>query len=473
MSLIVALSALLTSCATNPVTGDREFMLLSEKQEVAMGQQSDPEIVQFFGVYEDKKLQKFIQQKGKEMAAISHRPELNYEFKVVDSPVINAFAVPGGYVYFTRGIMAHFNNEAEFAGVLGHEIGHITARHSAKSYSNNMLAQVGLVAGMVIAPELAQFADAAQQGLGLLFLQFSRKHETQSDKLGVEYSTKIGYDANEMAGFFTTLDRIREDAGAGETPTFLSTHPDPADREQKVKKLADKWQAKVNKPLETGRDSYLKMIDGMIYGKDPKQGYLENSVFYHPVLKFTFDTPNGWTFQNTPSQIQMAPKDGGAVMMLRLSQGNSLEEAATSTMENNQLNVVESLKVDVNGLNAIAVVADQESQEGNIRTLSYFIQHGGNIYNIMGVSAKQNFDKFSRTFTNTMGSFDNLTDRSKINIKPVTLEIEKAPQNGTLSQNFKQLNVAQSRQNELAILNGMQLDTRIEKGTLIKTLSRY
>ena len=136
------------------------------------------------------------------MVAVSHRSDLKYEFKIVDSPVVNAFAVPGGYVYFTRGIMAHFNNEAEFAGVLGHEIGHITARHSAKQYSRAMVAQLGLVVGMVVSPEFAQFADIAQSGVGLLFLKFGRDAERQSDKLGVEYSTKVGYDAQEMADFF-------------------------------------------------------------------------------------------------------------------------------------------------------------------------------------------------------------------------------------------------------------------------------
>ena len=201
---------LLESCAKNPVTGKRDFMLMSTEQEIAMGQQSDPEIKNYFGLYEDPKLQKFIEEKGQQMAAVSHRKDLKYHFKIVDSPVVNAFAVPGGYVYFTRGIMAHFNNEAEFAGVLGHEIGHITARHSAKQYSNAMLAQIGLAAGMIFSPELAQFGDLASQGVQLLFLKFGRDAESQSDRLGVEYSTKIGYDAQEMAGFFATLDRLRE-----------------------------------------------------------------------------------------------------------------------------------------------------------------------------------------------------------------------------------------------------------------------
>src|SRR5688572_14173848 len=218
---------LFNTCAVNPVTGRKDLMLMSESQEIAMGKQSDPDIVATFGLYQDPKLQQFIETKGQEMAAISHRKNLKYEFKIVDSPDVNAFVVPGGYVYFTRGIMANFNNEAEFAGVLGHKIGHITARHSAKQYTNAMLAQAGLIAGMIFVPELQQFGDLAMQGVQLLFLKFGRDAESQSDKLGVEYSTKINYNAQEMATFFQTLDRLQKQSGA-EVPDFLSTHPNPA-----------------------------------------------------------------------------------------------------------------------------------------------------------------------------------------------------------------------------------------------------
>ena len=143
---------LFDSCATNPVTGKKQVVLMSEEQEIAMGKEADPQIVAQFGLYENAALQNFITTKGKQMAAISHRPNLNYEFKIVDSEVINAFAVPGGYVYFTRGIMAHFNNEAEFAGVLGHEIGHIAARHSVEQQRNQLLGQLGIIAGVIISP---------------------------------------------------------------------------------------------------------------------------------------------------------------------------------------------------------------------------------------------------------------------------------------------------------------------------------
>lgn len=479
-SIVIAL-IFLASCAKNPVTGKSELMLMSKDQEIAMGKQSDPEIVAFFGLYDDAKLQRFINEKGKEMAAISHRKELPYEFKIVDSPVVNAFAVPGGFVYFTRGIMAHFNNEAEFAGVLGHEIGHITARHSAKQYSRAMLGQIGLVAGSVISPEFAQFADIAQTGLSLLFLKFGRDAESQSDKLGVEYSTKIGYDANEMAGFFSTLDRLGSQSGADEVPTFLSTHPDPADRERKVAKLADDWQRKTKRSdLEINRESYLRMIDGLVYGEDPKQGFVENNVFYHPVLKFQFAIPTSWKVQNTPQQVQMAPADGRAVMMLTLAQGNSLEEAAQAVLKQYQLQAVDSKRETVNGLPAIVLVADQQApqqqqqqQQGaqqSVRVLMYFIQYGGNIYNLIGASSKTDFNAYMQLFQSAMGTFRELNDPSKLNKQPERVRVKTVARSGTLAQALGSLQIPQDRMEELAILNGMNLNDAVQQGMLIKVI---
>ena len=249
------------------------------------------------------------------MAAISHRPKLAYEFKIVDSPVINAFAVPGGYVYFTRGIMAHFNNEAEFAGVLGHEIGHITARHSVIQQRNEMLGQLGIIAGVILVPELAEFAEPITAGMQLALMSFGRDAERQSDKLGVEYSSRIGYDASEMAGFFKTLERQEKASGGAEIPEFLSTHPSPSERNITVAKLAEEWKTKLKLTNpRINRETYLKRIDGMILGEDPRQGFVDHGVFYHPELKVLFPIPGEWKLQNTPQQVQMAPSQRRSII---------------------------------------------------------------------------------------------------------------------------------------------------------------
>ena len=362
MGVFALASLLLSSCARDPVSGKRQLVLMSQEQEIAMGKEADPQIVAQYGLYKDSALQSFITSKGKQMAAISHRPDLEYEFKIVDSDVLNAFAIPGGYVYFTRGIMAHFNNEAEFAGVLGHEIGHITARHTVTQQRNALLGQLGLMATMVIKPELGQFAEQASQGLGLLFLKFGRDAERQSDELGVEYSSKIGYDAQQMAGFFNTLERKSSESGAGEIPTFMSTHPNPGDRNVAVAKLATQWKQQLNlvNP-QVNRNAYLKRIEGLIYGEDPQQGFLENNVFYHPALKFQFPVPTGWAYQNSPQSVQMAPKDGKALLLFTLVPAKSLQEAAAAVLKQYNLQERTSEYTKVNGLNAVTMVADQNS----------------------------------------------------------------------------------------------------------------
>lgn len=460
------------SCSVNPVTGKKELMLMTEEQEIALGIQSDPEIVSSFGEYKDPALQAFITAKGMEMAKISHRPELSYHFKILDSPVVNAFALPGGYVYFTRGIMAHFNNEAAFAGVLGHEIGHITARHGARQYSSQMVGQLGLVLGIVLSQDFAQFADLASNALGILFLKFSRDHETESDRLGVEYSTKIGYDAREMAGFFQTLKRLSGEQGA--IPTFLSTHPDPVDRYANVTKLATEWQQKApTSDLKVERNAYLRMIDGIVYGSDPRQGYVENDIFYHPEMRFQFPTPGGWKMENMASQVQFTPADGKALLLMDLAAEKDLMEAATAALGKDSLTAVEGPKrTSVQGLNAVSVLAEQTNAQKNvtIRIQIYLIQYNDAIYRFYGMAYKQDFDAFKKLFLNTMQSFKPLDDYSKINVRPERLRIREVTGTAVFSDAMQEMRIPQDKWKELAILNEMELNSPVQKGQLIKVL---
>ena len=368
--------------------------------------------------------------------------------------------------------MAHFNNEAQFAGVLGHEIGHIAARHSAKQQSKAVLAQLGMVVGMAVSPEFGQVAQAAQQGIGLLVLKFGRDDERQSDELGVEYSTKIGYDAQQMAGFFQTLARKQEE-GTAAVPDFLSTHPSPEDRYQTVTQLAEQWQKKTNKAnVAVNRDSYLRLIDGIIYGEDPKQGYVENQVFYHPVMKFQFPIPAGWNFQNTPQMVQMAPQDGKAMMMLTLAPGASLEEAAQQVLQAYQLQAKESRQVKVNGLPALALIAEQQQEQAVLRALAYLIQYGGNIFALIGVSNANDFNNYQPAFSNTMESFRQLTDIGKINRKPEKVRVKPVTKSTTLAQALRSFQIPEKRHEEVAVLNGMQLNDQLAAGTLIKVIGQ-
>ncbi len=473
---LIFIVSVFTDCARNPVTGKKQVVLMSEAQEISMGKEADPQIVAQFGLYEDSAIQNFIRTKGKQMAAISHRPKLDYEFRVLNSEVINAFAVPGGYVYFTRGIMAHFNSEADFAGVLGHEIGHIAHRHTVEQQRNAILGQLAIIAGIVINPDLARFAESASTGLQLLLLKNSRDAEREADQLGVEYSSKIGYDASQMALFFTTLERKTQGTEAAELPEFLSTHPNPGDRNVTVSKLATEWKQKLNltNPV-VNRNTYLRRIEGMVYGEDPREGFRENNVFYHPVLKFQFPTPANWNYQNTPQRVQMAPKDGKALLMLMLAAGNSLQEAANNFVQQHKLTPIETRNITVNGMQAIYVIADQQPQQQGqqaLRTMSYLIQYNGNIYHLLGVSTLADFSSYVNTFSNTMQGFRSLTDPDKLNKKPERVRLKTVGSAMALSQFLRQQNVSETRHEEHAILNGMKLTDNLAAGTLVKIIAQ-
>src|SRR5215468_2662122 len=225
MKKLILCLLLLSACVRNPATGKREIVLVSESQEIALGQQSDIQAREEYGVVDNAALQKYVQTMGNKLVAVSHRPNLEWHFTVVDSPVVNAFAIPGGYVYITRGILAYLGNEAELAGVMGHEIGHVTARHSVRQITREEFAQIGLGAGSVMSPALSQLGGVAQSGLGVMFLRFGRDDEREADRLGVEYAARAAYDPRQVSSFFDVLGRLSAAEDRQTIPGWLSTHP--------------------------------------------------------------------------------------------------------------------------------------------------------------------------------------------------------------------------------------------------------
>ncbi|MFD2574040.1 M48 family metalloprotease [Spirosoma soli] len=471
-------------CSRNPVTGKRQLILMSKEQEIALGKESHPSIVATMGLYDDTKLTNFINEKGKAMARLSHRPDLPYQFYIVDSPVVNAFAVPGGYVYFTRGIMAHFNNEAEFAGVLGHEIGHITAQHSGRQQTTQLISTVALIGGAIAAPGVVgQNLESLQQGLGVLLLKYSREHESESDKLGVEYSSKIGYDANQMANFFGTMKRITDNSGQS-IPEFMSTHPDPGNRLTKVRELAKDYQTKNPAKYQIDRDNYLRLIEGILYGEDPRQGFVENNMFYHPELRFQFPVPNGWQHQNSPAQFQMGAKDGKSAMILMLAKGNSLDEAAQTMVNELKLSVQESNWTTINGNPALVIISRQQQQQqqgqpqqapdpkNTLQIGTHLIQYNNAIYALHGLATVADFNNQFSTFQRVASGFRSLTDSDKLNRKPERVHIKSAPRNGTFTEVMTALGMPTSRIEELGVLNSLKKNDQVAQGTLVKVIGR-
>jgi predicted Zn-dependent protease len=467
---IVAVALILFSCATNPVTGRMELMLLSEQDEIAMGRSTDPQVVQTYGIYENRELAAYIRDLGRRMGGISHRPQLSYEFKVMDSPVINAFAVPGGYVYLTRGILAYLNSEAELAGVMGHEIGHITARHSAQQYSKAQVAQLGLGFGSLVSPTFARFADLVAQGVGVLFLKFSRDNEREADSLGVEYSSKIGYDAREMTNFFNTLNNMQENKQAS-LPDFLSTHPNPENRIGAITASARQWQSQLNLTNpKINRSAYLAKIDGLVFGDDPRQGFVENGRFYHPQLQFMFPVPAGWKLQNLPAQVQIISGDEQAVILFNLGSETTPGAEARKFLKESGATTYTQKEASVNGLKAVMLLSNVPGQSGALSVLSYFISRDASIFVFHGLAAQGNFDAHRNEFRKTMDGFQTLRDPDKLAVQPDRIRIRTIGRRMTLRQALLELGTPETELKKLALINGRALTEELPAGSQLKVV---
>ncbi len=468
---LALLAGLIFSCAKDYVTGKRVFNLMSESQEIALGKEADPQIVAEYGLYDDPKLTEFVNRVGQDIVRVCHRPNIQYTFRVVDSPIVNAFALPGGYVYFTRGILAHFNSEAEMAGVMGHEIGHVTARHGAEQQSKGQLAQIGLGLGSVLSEDFNRFSGIAQLGVGLLFLKFSRSQETESDLLGVENSTRLGYNAHEMAGFFRTIGRLSGGDEGKKLPSYLSTHPDPGDREVRVNQLASEWQGKVPyQPKSLNRGDYLKLIDGIVYGDDPRQGFVENNMFYHPGLRFQFPVPEKWLVANSPQSVDMQSPEKNAGIQFTLGKGTTPQQAADNFATGAQATVLRRESIRVHGMTAYLLETTLQSQNTALQVLSYFIQKDQNIFVFHGFTTPANYSKSYGAFTSVMTGFDELRNQAALNKKPNRVRIETAKQDGTFAAALKGFGMKEEMLKELSILNGIQLEGQVKRGDPVKVV---
>jgi len=391
---------------------------------------------------------------------------------VLDTPVVNAFAVPGGYVYLTRGILAYLNDEAELAGVIGHELGHENARHIAQQMSRQQVAQLGLNVGMAFSEDFRKYAGLAQLGASMLFLKFSRDNERQADDLGVEYGSKSGYDTYRMAAFFQTLERLNP-AGTSGLPDWFSTHPDPGNRVTAVNNKTEEWRRKLNRTqYAIKRDDYLKAVNGIIFGEDPRQGYVEGNAFYHPTMRFTFPVPNGWQVNNTSSQVQIVSDKQDAVILLMQDKATSVSSAADQFIQEAKAAVQSRERLVVNGFQTEKVVARLVSGQDTLRTMSYFIAKGGAVYAFHGMTRWNQYSQYSPTFTRTLGGFKNLDDPSKINVTPEKIIVKTITKTGSLKAILKQFGTSDNELEDQAVLNGMKLADIVSAGTLIKIVVR-
>ncbi len=469
---IFMLFCFFSSCAVNPVTGRQELMLLSEQDEMHLGRETDRDIIRQYGLYEDPKLTAYVQEMAKRIGLVSHRPHLTYECKILDAAVINAFAVPGGYVYFTRGILAVLNSEAELAGVMGHEVGHIAARHSARQYSRAQLAQLGLGVGSILV-DSSLITGVAQLGVGMLFLRFSRDHEREADDLGVEYASKAGYDAMALAHFFESLERLHPESDRSGLPGWFSTHPNPENRISSVRSKAKEWQQRLNlKEFKVNQEEYLRRIDGLLYGEDPRQGYVAEGVFYHPLLRFQFPIPATWKVNHRPTQIRMSKEGEEALILLLSSSESSSREAVRNFVSKNNAHVIRTEVLQVNGLPAQRLIADLRTQTAIYRVLSYFIEKDHKVYAFHGISPMNRFENYVRIFESTMGQFRELTDPKRMEVKPDRIRIKTVKATDTLENCLASLGVPKERMKEAILLNGGVANQTVMANSLIKVVEK-
>jgi len=461
------------SCAINPVTGKQELMLLSERDEVNLGRETDIQVVKEYGIYEDPKLTAYLNDIFQRLGRVSHRPQLTYHFKIVDASVVNAFALPGGYVYFSRGILAALNSEAELAAVMGHEIGHIAARHSAQQYSKAQLAQVGLGVGAILTESMPILSSLAQLGVGMLFLRFSRDNERQADDLGVEYSSKVGYDARQMARFFETLERMNPGSDRSGLPGWFSTHPNPEDRVQVIRVRAKEWQEKLGlKDPKVDKESYLREIDGLVFGDDPRQGYVAENVFYHPLLRFQFPVPVRWKVNNRPSQVQIVSESQDALILFFMIVGTSSREAARDFVSKTNALVLKADAVLVNGLTSQRLISDIRTQRGILRVTSYFIEKDRKIFVFHGSTSIERFQNYGALFDHTMKQFKDLADPKRIDVKPDRIGIRATKTSDTLENALRSLGAPNEKLKEMVLLNGGDFNQVIPANTLVKVVER-
>ena len=453
---------LLANCAANPVTGQQNFTLMSEAEEIRTGRQADAEVKKQYGVYEAPELQRYVNEVGQRVARTSHRPQLAYHFTVVDSQEINAFALPGGYIYITRGLLSYLNSEAELAAVLGHEIGHVTARHSVQQYSAATAANVGVAILGVFVPELG--GQAGQTVVGLLgnslLSGYSRDHELEADRLGAEYLARGGYNPQAMIQVIGVLkNQELFDAEIakqeGREPRryhgVFATHPDNDTRLQQVVGEAGRFAAP---NADERRPAFLHQIEGMVYGDSPAQGIIRDNTFQHGDLGFALSFPRQWRIRNQPDNIVATSPPGDAVIEMRLIEKPHGSPVDFSRQYFRLGFSSEILSTTINGLPAAIVTSTQ----GDKPFRAGVIYHNNRAFVLVGSGASPAaFNRYQAEITAAITSFHALNETERKAIKPLlvkTLLVKKSVPSVHYAELAQKSPLGKNAEGYLRLLNG-------------------
>ena len=456
----------MVACATNPVTGKRQLALISEAQEIEMGREADKDVVASIGLFPDQSMQRYIQDLGTRIASTTERPNLPWTFRVVDDASVNAFAIPGGFIYVTRGIMTHLNSEAELAAILGHEIGHVTARHSVSQMSKQQLAQVGFAAGMIFSPEFAQYGNLAQVAMGLMFMKFSRSDESQSDALGMKYMMAGGYDPRTLVDVFGMLDALSQQSSAGRLPQWMSTHPDPENRQAWATTAVAGLQTDLSR-LAVNRPEYLRRLDGMMFGENPREGFFQNASFRHPDMAFRMDFPQGWKSSNEKQSVGAISPNEDAIVVLQLAPAPDAQQAAQKFFSQQGVESGETSSRQIGGFPSMTSTFRVQTEQGYLRGLVAWIDYKERVFQILGYTPEARWNQYSSVFGASIGSFSRETDSEVLNVQPRRLRIVDLNRTATLETLLRDYPSSVTPQT-VALINHLQGASTLAAGDQFK-----
>jgi predicted Zn-dependent protease len=455
----VVLLALLGGCTLNPATGERQLTLMSEAQEIEIGRRAEPQVLATFGEIRDPELQRYVDELGQRLATASERPNLPWAFHVLDDPLVNAFAYPGGFIYLTRGILAHFNSGAELVSVLGHEIGHVTARHSVEQMSQQQLAQLGLGVAAIASEDFRPYAGYAAAGLQVLFLKFSRDDERQADDLGLRYMVAQGYDPNQMPNVFRTFDRI-QDASGGRIPNWQSTHPDPGNRVSRI----EQHIGQLPPDRRTGtvdRNAYLRRIHGLVFGDNPRHGYAVGTMFYHPDMAFQIEFPEGWSIVNQRQAAGAVSPGQDAVVVLTVASEDTPVDAARAFFEPDGIQPGQRWRNDFYDFSAV------NSDGSVVKGVVGFVARRDVVIQLVGYTRGEAYASYRDELRRSVASFSRLTDRRYLDVQPARIEIVELPQAMSFGE-FVRRYPSSAEAATVALINGADENQQLERGRLMK-----
>ncbi|MDX1503467.1 MAG: M48 family metalloprotease [Thermoanaerobaculia bacterium] len=386
--------AALAACSVNPATGRNQLAFFSEAAEIELGAEVDRELLSNSGVYDDAELEAYVAQLGHRLAAVSERPDLPWSFRVADDEIVNAFALPGGRIYVTRGLLAHLDREAELAGVLGHEIGHVTARHSVNALSRELVISLGLVAGLTLldAGETAEMVGSL--GMGLLFLKFGRNQERQADQLGVRYAQRAGFDPHGVVDVLRVLQAVSHAEGDGWFPVWLSTHPDPDRRWQRLGQETGLGPGPTAAEREREARLFRPRLDGLVYGQDPRNGVLEGNTWVQLRDGYQLSFPPGWRVEREGQTVAAENPAEDALVLLLPQTGRTAGEAAAAFAEAEGVVVTESGEVGSRGLPAHLVRFETDLEDEPVTGVAVFLHtRSSRVVALVGLSSTESWPR--------------------------------------------------------------------------------